>query len=102
MHKYFCIRASNSCHFDGSCTSSSATSPEKEEDSSDDEEIAPMQKGEEEDSSDDEVTASMPKEEDVSCKDLDTACARWARRGRCDVEAPYMAENCPLSCNLCV
>jgi hypothetical protein len=41
-------------------------------------------------------------EEDDNCVDLDIECPRWTRRGRCGTEAIYMAENCPLSCELCV
>eukprot|EP00978_Attheya_sp_CCMP212_P031538 scaffold119668_cov62-Attheya_sp.AAC.1 len=56
----------------------------------------------EEGSSSDEETAPMQKEEDDNCEDLDYACGRWARRGRCGTEATFMSKNCPLSCGICV
>eukprot|EP00978_Attheya_sp_CCMP212_P016476 scaffold43200_cov53-Attheya_sp.AAC.1 len=56
---------------------------------------------EQEDSSDgDEET------DDDNCEDLDIACGWLARVGQCDTEelteATFMAENCHLSCGLCV
>ena len=43
----------------------------------------------------------LPNSLQGKCRDLSSNCATWAGDGECENNAPYMRENCPLSCNSC-
>lgn len=36
-----------------------------------------------------------------SCKDLDSRCDFWTKRGECNKNVEFMRKNCPMSCKFC-
>ena len=45
---------------------------------------------------------TVPGHEDVViCKDLDDACATWAKSGECQANPEYMRDTCARSCGIC-
>lgn len=41
------------------------------------------------------------KEKEEPCKDLHASCAFWETHGECTNNAPFMKQNCPVSCHSC-
>ncbi|XP_068206585.1 peroxidase mlt-7-like [Palaemon carinicauda] len=37
-----------------------------------------------------------------SCEDHSTECSKWESWGFCDTNLRFMAQNCPVSCNVCI
>ena len=37
----------------------------------------------------------------LHCRDVEEACAAWAKEGHCESNQEYMLKNCPTSCGVC-